>query len=215
MGETVTITIDEKQYTAPAGQKLLWTALDNGVYIPHLCGIREADRPSASCRLCFVEIDGYLNPVASCTVDVKEGMIVRTRSQRIDRLVATGFELLLSNHRLGCAKCAKNGSCELQKIARERGLKLKLTRLKSLVREDTLIDDSPEKFSYDPTRCVLCGRCVYVDHEQAGVGAIGFVRRGMARKVATFAEAKLADSRCTQCTECVKACPVGALTFKE
>lgn len=213
MSKQVTITIDDKQLTVAEGQKLLWAALDNGIYIPHLCGIKKADRPSASCRLCFVEVDGSLNPVTSCTVPVTEGMVVRTRSKRVDRLVATAFELLLSNHRLNCGKCARNGSCALQKIAKERGLKLKLTRLKPLI-QDMEVDASPETFSYDPTRCVLCGRCVWVDQQQVKTGAIGFIRRGMSRKVATFGEVKLAESRCTQCGECVKVCPVGALIEK-
>jgi len=102
----------------------------------------------------------------------------------------------------------------LQKIARERGLKLKLERLGSLV-EDVPVDDSPESFVYDASRCVLCGRCVWVDKEQVKVGAIGFIRRGLDRKVSTFGELRLAESRCTQCGECVKVCPVGALIPKE
>lgn len=214
MSKQVTITIDDREVTMPEGQILLWAALDNDIYIPHLCGIKEAGRPAASCRLCFVEIDGYLNPVTSCTQPVKDGMVVRTRSKRVDRLVRTGFELLLSNHRLGCAKCGKNGSCALQKIAKERGLKLKLTRLKPMA-EDWPVDDSPQSFSYDNGRCVLCGRCIWVDQQEVGVGAIGYIRRGMSRKVATFGDVSLADSKCTQCGECVKACPVGALTPKE
>jgi len=209
----VVFTIDGKEITAPAGKKVLWAALENGIYIPHLCGIKEEENPSASCRLCFVEIDGFLNPVTACTQKVKEGMVVRTRSKRVDRLVSSAFELLLSNHRLGCAKCRKNGSCELQKIARERGLKLRSTRLRSLVGE-VPPDDSTGSFTYDSTRCVLCGRCVKVDHEQVKVGAIGFIRRGISRKMSTFGDVPLAESKCTQCGECVKACPVGALTFK-
>jgi NADH dehydrogenase/NADH:ubiquinone oxidoreductase subunit G len=213
MSRQVTITIDDKQLTIPEGQMLLWAALENGIYIPHLCGIKDADKPAASCRLCFVEVDGFLNPVTSCTMPVTEGMVVRTRSKRVDRLVRSAFELLLSNHRLGCAKCAKNGKCELQKIAKERGLKLKLTRLRPLV-QDVPVDESPQEFSYDAARCVLCGQCIWVDQQEVKVGAIGFVRRGMTRKVSTFGETSLAESRCTQCGECVKVCPVGALTFK-
>ena len=209
----VTITIDEKQFTVLKGASLLRVALDNGIYIPHLCANEDADRPAASCRLCFVEIDGFLNPVTACTQSVRDGMRVRTRSRRIDRLVQTGFELLLSNHRLGCAKCARNGSCELQRIAKARGLKLKLTRLRPQVNE-VPIDDSPENFVYDASRCVLCGQCIWVDQNRVKVGAIGFIRRGISRKMSTFADTSLATSSCTQCAECVKVCPVGALIPK-
>ncbi|MDH7576379.1 MAG: 2Fe-2S iron-sulfur cluster-binding protein [Bacillota bacterium] len=214
MSKLVTITIDDKELKVPEGEILLWVALNQGIYIPHLCGIREAERPAASCRLCFVEIEGIPNPVTACTQSVREGMKVRTRTPRVDRLVRTAFELLLSNHSLGCAKCPKNRNCELQRIAKERGLKLKLTRLRPLLKEVSK-DETPDAFIFDPNRCVLCGRCVWVDHFQVNVGAIGFIRRGMERKVATFGELKLGESRCTQCGECVKVCPVGALSFKE
>ena len=215
MSDKIRFIIDDQELTAAKGQKVLWAAVENGIYIPHLCGIADAERLSASCRLCFVEVEGMANPVTACTLPVTEGMVIRTRSPRVDRLVATAFELLLSNHRLGCAKCAKNGSCALQRIAKERGLKLKVTRLRQLVDKEAPVDDSQRSFTYDPSRCVLCGRCVWADQTQAKVGAIGFVRRGMARKVATFGETSLADSICTECSECVKVCPVGALTSKE
>jgi len=212
MSREVTITIDGKQFKVPEGEILLWAALDQGIYIPHLCGIRGIEQPEASCRLCFVEIEGIPKPVTACTQRVKEGMIVQTRTPWVDRLVRTAFELLLSNHRLGCGKCLKNRNCELQKVAKERGLKLKLTRLRPLL-EEVPKDESLDTFIYDPNRCVLCGRCVWVDHHQVKVGAIGFIRRGIERKVATFGDVKLAESCCTQCGECVKVCPVGALSF--
>lgn len=211
MSEKVTINIDGQELAVPQGQKILWAALDNGIYIPHLCANEKEERPSASCRLCFVEIEGFPNLVASCAQEVQAGMVITTRSQRIDRLVATGFELLLSNHRLGCAKCSANGRCALQKIAKERGLKLKVSRLRSLL-QDIPVDDSPETFVYDPTRCVLCGHCVWVEQNETKTGAINFIRRGMGRKVATFGDGQWAEANCSQ--ECVKACPVGALFFK-
>lgn len=211
----VNITIDGQQYQVPAGEKLLWAALDCGVYIPHLCANKDKERPDASCRLCFVEIEGFDAPVTSCTQEVFEGMVVKTRTPRVDRLVQTAFELLLSNHKLRCGKCPKNRQCELQKIARERKLKLKLTRLRQLLTEEKPVDDSTDLFIYDPNRCVLCGQCIWVDHKVVEVGAIGFINRGFKRKMGTFGDLPLAESRCTQCGECVKVCPVGALVFKE
>ncbi|MGB9793013.1 MAG: 2Fe-2S iron-sulfur cluster-binding protein [Thermacetogeniaceae bacterium] len=213
MSDLVTLIIDGKEIRAPKGEKLLWVALDNDIYIPHLCGLRDAERPAASCRLCFVEVEGMPNPVTSCTLPVKDGMVVYTRTPRVDRLVKTGFELLLTNHRLQCGKCEKNKNCELQEIAKKRGLKLKLTRMRPLATE-FFVDESPRTFKYDPGRCVLCGRCVWVDHHRVKIGAIGFINRGVLRKVATFGDVPLADSRCTECGECVKVCPVGALVFK-
>ena len=94
-------------------------------------------------------------------------------------------------------------------------MKLKLTRLRPLLTEEKPVDDSTDVFIYDPNRCVLCGQCIWVDHKVVEIGAIGFINRGFNRKVGTFGDVPLAESRCTQCGECVKVCPVGALVFKE
>lgn len=214
MSEFVNLTIDEKQIKARAGEKLLWVALENNIYIPHLCAIKEEERPQASCRLCFVQVEGLRRPVTACTLSVKEGLVVKTRSEQVDRLVRTAFELILSDHNLNCRQCPANRACELQKIAKERKLKLRLERLKPLAREYEL-DESPQEFAFDRSRCVLCGKCVWADREEAKVGAIGFSARGIDRRVTTFKDLPLADSICTQCLLCVEACPVGALYYKE
>jgi len=213
MSKEVNITIDDQKIKASPDEKLLWVALDNGIYIPHLCAVKDKKRPSASCRLCFVEMEGVSGPVTACTRPVEEGMVVNTRSAQIDRLVKTAFELLLSDHNLNCRRCPANRNCALQKIARDRGLKLKHERFQPIGREFVL-DDSPDEFAFDRSRCVLCGRCVWADREEAKVGAIGFSGRGINRVVTTFNDVPLAESICTQCTLCVDACPVGALYYK-
>ncbi len=214
MSKNISLTIDGKKISATEGDKLLWVALENNIYIPNLCAIKEETRPSASCRLCFVEIEGHKKPVTACTQTVKEGMTVKTRSAAVDRLVKTAFELLLSDHRLNCSDCSAKRSCELIKIAKERGLKLKQKRFKPLEKE-TPVDDSTDLFTFDRNKCVLCGRCIWEDREVAQVGAIGFSCRGLKRVVTTFQDVDLADSPCIECGLCVKVCPVGALAFKE
>lgn len=215
MAKKITLIIDNKTITASEGEKLLWVALENNIYIPNLCAIKDASRPAAGCRLCFVEIEGFGEPVTACTTPVTEGMVVKTRTPAVDRLVKTAFELLLSDHRLKCSQCPRNRSCDLQKIAHERGLKLRLTRFKPLEKDIPPVDDSAASFTFDRSRCVLCGRCVWVDREVAKVGAIGFSQRGINRMVTTFQDTSLADSICTECGLCVEACPVGALSFKK
>jgi formate dehydrogenase major subunit/NADH-quinone oxidoreductase subunit G len=208
----VNLTIDGRRMTALEGEKLLWVALDNGVYIPNLCAIRN-DSEAAACRLCFVEVAGKERPVTACTEPVMEGMVVSTRGEKASRLVRSAFELLMASHPVDCAHCASSGSCELQKIARHLGVGLKTKRLRHLPRE-LPVDDSHPLFNHDPNKCVLCGRCVQICREKLGIGVLGFAYRGFKRVVTTFANGPLGKSRCQGCGECVRVCPVGALVFK-
>ena len=209
----ISLTIDGKAITTREGNTILWTALENGIYIPNLCAIQEKKEAAASCRLCFVEVEGWIEPVTACTEAVKEGMVVHTKSKFAQRLARTSLELLLSNHPLDCSHCSKSRSCELLKIAKHLGIKVKANRFRKLER-NLPIDDSLSIFTFDPNKCVLCGKCVWVCQEQLGIGAIGFTRRGFKRIVSTYQDEPLAESRCSQCGECVKVCPIGALTFK-
>ncbi|MHB8157644.1 MAG: 2Fe-2S iron-sulfur cluster-binding protein [Desulfocucumaceae bacterium] len=212
MSTKVELTIDGKKIEAQAGEKILWAALDNGIYIPHLCSGREDHTPFAACRLCFVEIEGYGRPVASCTEGAAQGMIINTRSEKLDRLVGTGFEMLMSNHRTNCKDCSRNRNCALQTIAKERKLKLKPPRLQKLDK-DLPIDDTAEKIIQDPNKCVLCGRCILACREK-GTGVLGFSHRGFDRMLTTFGGAPLGVSDCNNCTACAAACPVGAMVLK-
>jgi len=211
---TVSLTIDGQQVTASEDAKVLWAALDNGIYIPSLCALRDRTEPAASCRLCFVEIEGYSRPVTSCTEPVKEGMVVNTTGADALRLARTGFELLMASHPVDCAHCAANGVCELQTIARHLRVKLKAKRFKKLLRELPIDSSSPE-LVYDPNKCVLCGRCVWICRERLGIGALGFAHRGFGRVVTTFGDAPIGESVCIGCGECAVACPTGALTMKD
>lgn len=210
----VSLIIDGKRITAGEGEKLLWAALDNGIYIPNLCALRDKTEPAAACRLCFVEIEGRKHPVTACTETVTEGMVVNTRGERALRLARNAFELIMASHPVDCAHCAANGACELQKIARHLKARLKPKRFKKLLRE-LPVDDSNPLFTYDPNKCVLCGRCVWVCRQRLGIGMLGFAHRGFQRIVTTFGDEPFGNFRCQECGECVNVCPSGALAFKE
>jgi len=141
-------------------------------------------------------------------------MMVSTQGPAARRLARTALELLLASHPVDCAHCAAKGRCELQKIAAYLGVKLKAKRFRKLERE-LPVDSSSPVFVYDPNKCLLCGRCVWICRERLGIGAIGFAQRGFRRVVTTFANEPLAESRCRGCGECVLVCPVGALVFKD
>jgi formate dehydrogenase major subunit/NADH-quinone oxidoreductase subunit G len=157
-----------------------------------------------------VEIEGKDIPVTACTTPVAEGMVVNTKGTKALRLARTALELLLASHPVDCAHCLKNGSCELQKIAKHLSVKLKTKRFRKIL-PALPIDSSSPLFIYDPNKCVLCGRCVWVCQEKLGKGTIGFAYRGFRRMVTTFGDEPMGRSHCQDCSECVAVCPVGAL----
>jgi bidirectional [NiFe] hydrogenase diaphorase subunit len=211
--KTVALTIDGKKVKAPEGEKVLWAALNNGVYIPNLCARREASLPHASCRLCWVEIEGRNKPVTACTETVAKGMVVNTRGAAALRLARTALELLLASNEVDCAHCAKSGACELQRIAGHLKVRLNTRRFKKILR-NLPIDASSPLFSYDPNKCVLCGQCIWVCCQRLGIGALGFAYRGFNRRMTTFEDEPIGQTECARCGDCVAACPTGALCFK-
>jgi len=212
--DNVTLTIDGQEVTAPKGRKILWAALDAGIYIPHLCGIEEMPLAHGGCRLCFVEIEGRSEPVTSCSTPVEDSMVVHTRTPQVRRLVKRSFELILSNHPLPCKGCHAHGSCGLQEIAKKMGFKLRHPGLEKVVQRYP-IDDSHPRIIFDPSYCVLCGLCVYMCNEVEKARAINFEYRGMEMKIGTYRGVPLASTSCTGCMLCTQVCPVGAFRQKK
>ena len=208
----VTLFIDTIEIKATKGSNLLWVALDNGIFIPNLCALRDFDPPPASCRLCVVEVSGSKLPVPACTISVDEGMKINLNTEKIKRIRKTAFELLLSNHALDCARCKKNRQCELQNIASKLGLKMKLTKLRKIER-GLPIDSTHPLFDYNPNKCVLCGRCVEVC-KRKGDGVLDFAFRGINSMVSTFNGIPLSEACTSNCLACVDVCPVASLVRK-
>jgi bidirectional [NiFe] hydrogenase diaphorase subunit len=211
--KTVTLTIDGKEIKAQAGQKLLWAALDNGIYIPSLCAIKDKPEPEASCQLCWVEIKSAKAPVCACMVPVEDGMVVNTKGEKSLALARAGFELLMASHALDCAHCKANGRCELQKIAKTLMCSLKPKLLRPFLK-DLPVDESNPLFIYDPNKCVLCGRCVWECRNLQEKAVLGFAHRGFKRRLTTFGDEPI-GKRCLGCAVCVKVCPTGALVMRD
>ncbi len=210
--ESVELTIDGLQVTAEQGSSVLDAALQNGIYIPHLC--RHPDlEPAGVCRLCMVDIEGR-GITLGCRTETQDGMTVRTSGPGIDQTRRVALELLLINHPTDCLSCSSNNDCKLQRAAAYVGVDPK--RMERLRRPELNqeLDTSNPFFGFDPNKCVLCGLCVQTCDELMNIGAIDFVHRGITTQVSPFAGKSWLESRCVSCGECVVRCPVGALEPK-
>jgi len=209
----VTLLVDGREIEAESGMNLLQACLDNDIYIPHLCYLENMAVAPASCRMCFVEIEGIGRPVTSCTTIVKDHMKVKTDTPAVRQLQRTAFRLLLSVHHVDCKNCHANKRCALQNIAKLLKVGLKPKPLDRYLK-DTDIDDSHHFLNYYPNRCVLCGRCAYVCLNRHGKSVLTFANRGFDTIMSFYASQDAPWSLCEDCALCVEVCPVGALSLK-
>jgi NADH dehydrogenase/NADH:ubiquinone oxidoreductase subunit G len=207
------LVVDGKELEAEEGISLLQACLDNGIYIPNLCYLRDTNDPPASCRMCFVEIEGVNRPVTACTVRVKNGMVINTDTVSVRRLQRTAFQLLLSVHRVECRRCPANKKCELQRIAKFLKVGLRPKQLEPHLKEPEIDHDHPF-FDYYPNRCVLCGKCVFVCRQKHGKPFLTFAKRGLDTVVSFYGEKDSSNLACKKCHACVEICPVAAITLK-
>ena len=207
----VTLTIDGEEVTVPAGTTVLRAAALTGVNIPKLCATDTLE-PFGSCRLCLVEIEGAKGLPASCTTEVRAGMKVTTQSERLADVRRNVMELYISDHPLDCLTCATNGDCELQDMAGAVGLREVRYGYSGENHLDAEKDASNPYFTFDPSKCIVCSRCVRACEEVQGTFALTIDGRGFASKVAASQDQPFLDSECVSCGACVQACPTATLT---
>jgi predicted molibdopterin-dependent oxidoreductase YjgC len=211
--DTVELSIDGRKIEAAQDAVLLQVCLQNDIYVPNLCHLDIREEPPASCRLCFVEIEGRSEPVTACTQRITTPLTVRTDTPRVRHLQRSALKLLLSVHQVACRSCPANRRCELQRMARILKTGLHAKPLANLVGE--LRPDTSHPFlDYHPYRCVLCGRCVAVCRHRNGSAALAFARRGFDTVISSYGAEAPAPLGCPACQACVDVCPVAALTPK-
>jgi bidirectional [NiFe] hydrogenase diaphorase subunit len=210
----VKLLVDDKEIEAKEGITVLQACLANGIYIPNLCYLESMDNPPASCRMCFVEIEGEEKPVPSCTVKVKAGMVVKTDTAPVRRLQRTAFKLLMSVHEVDCGHCPASKKCELQRIAKFLKVGLKSKNLELHLKE-TRVDETHPFLNYYPNRCVLCGKCIFVCREKHGSNFLAFAKRGLETVVSSYGEKDRPILPCEKCLACVEICPVRAIALKD
>ncbi|MCD1633969.1 formate dehydrogenase subunit alpha [Martelella mediterranea] len=223
---TVTLTIDGFDVTVPEGTSVMRAAMETGIAIPKLCSTDMVDA-FGSCRLCLVEIEGRRGTPASCTTPVADGMVVSTQTDQLKTLRRGVMELYISDHPLDCLTCAANGDCELQDMAGAVGLRdvrygydggnhVKTRDGVGEVNARYLPkDESNPYFTYDPSKCIVCSRCVRACEEVQGTFALTIEGRGFESRVSpgSFGDDFL-GSECVSCGACVQACPTATLQEK-
>ncbi len=211
--EKISIRIDDKDILTPKGATIIEAALANNIYIPHLCYHPDL-KPAGSCRVCLVELDdGKL--ASSCRTPVKDGMVIKTKSPKLDKVRRPIIEMIMANHHMDCRNCLKKGRCVLQRIRAYMKIDKKSIERLRLPKEELPVDDSNPFFIRDHNKCVLCGICVRTCQEIQRLSAIDFAGRGDKTKIATFGDKPIAQSACVSCGECVIRCPVGAMVLKK
>ncbi len=202
----VNIKINNKCYTEDSALTILQVARKHGIHIPTLCYMfheeTNLEHKPASCRVCIVEVKGRRNLVPACATNIVEGMEVLTNTYKVVEARKSVVELLLSNHPNDCLQCSKNGRCELQKLAAELGIRK--------IRYDGVLSQKnvhEEKYFVvkNPSKCVLCGRCVAVCDKVQGINAISQSLRGFKTKISE-------PFKCISCGQCIQVCPTAALT---
>ena len=213
--QTVTLSIDNQEVTVSKGTTILEAAKGLGVEIPTLCHLKEL-APDGSCRMCVVEVEGGRRGglTTACTAHCQEDMVVATHSEKVADSRRFILDLLLSNHKLECFSCGKNGDCQLQQYALDYGIDAtSFTEGKRMPchQEDT----SNPFFSYDPEKCIMCRRCARVCQLRQGRDVLSIANRGFDTKMMPSYGQAFDQSICESCGNCVSSCPTGALTAKD
>jgi formate dehydrogenase major subunit len=214
----VTLEIDGALVTVPEGTSIMRAASMIDRPIPKLCST-DSIEPFGSCRLCLVEIDGVKGTPASCTTPVRTGMVVHTETARLEKLRRGVMELYISDHPLDCLTCSTNGDCELQDQAGVVGLRDVRYGFKGENHFDweskVEVDTSNPYFQYDPSKCIVCSRCVRACAETQGTFALTIEGRGFDSRVSPgMSGDDFFSSECVSCGACVQACPTATLMEK-
>ncbi|MCC5901866.1 MAG: formate dehydrogenase subunit alpha [Halomonas sp.] len=209
----VSLNIDGVTISVPEGTSVLRAAALADINIPKLCATDSLE-PFGSCRLCAVQVEGRRGMPAACTTPVVEGMKVTTQNERLAKLRRNVMELYISDHPLDCLTCPANGDCELQDMAGSVGLREVRYGFEGENHLEAVKDETNPYFSFDPSKCIVCSRCVRACEEVQGTFALTIDGRGFESKVSAGQADSFMDSDCVSCGACVQACPTATLMEK-
>jgi len=207
MATMITAKINGKEVQVEKGTSILAAAEKVQMKIPTLC--YHPDLPAwASCGICVVKVEGSPKMIRACATPIEEGQNVITHDPEIVQVRKNVLQMILSNHPNECLYCPRNGSCELQSLAAEFGIREQPYQqsVKRLPKDET----SPA-IVLDPYKCIQCGRCAKVCQDMQNVWALEMLSRGDEMRIAPAADVSLAESPCVKCGQCSAHCPVGAI----
>ncbi len=210
---SVTLAIDGIEVSVPEGTSVLRAAALVNINIPKLCASDNLEA-FGSCRLCAIQVDGRRGYPAACTTPAEEGMKVTTQNDKLGRLRRNIMELYISDHPLDCLTCPSNGNCELQDMAGAVGLRAVRYGFDGANHLAAEADHSNPYFSFDPSKCIVCSRCVRACEEVQGTFALTIQGRGFDSKVSAGQDQPFMQSDCVSCGACVQTCPTATLMEK-
>ncbi|MDO4489613.1 MAG: [FeFe] hydrogenase, group A [Lachnospiraceae bacterium] len=203
------MTIDGRQVEFTNEKNVLSVIRKANIDVPTLCMKPELSIFGA-CRLCTVE-DASGKMFASCSEEPRDGMVIKTNTERLRKYRKLIIELLLAAHDRDCTTCQESGSCTLQNLARRYGITD--VRFKNY-KEPLPLDFSSPSIVRDPNKCILCGNCVRECAEIQGIGVLGFVNRGSEATVSPAFDKPIGETDCVNCGQCRLVCPTAAITIK-
>ena len=210
--DMVKVKINGIEVEVPAGSTILEAAYKAGIDIPTLCYLKDINEIGA-CRICVVEVKGARGLVTACVYPVADGMEVFTNTEKVQKARKMNLELVLSTHNQDCLGCVRSGDCELQKLAKDYGIKD--TSKWSGANMEWPVDDSAAHMYRDNSKCILCRRCVAACGATQGIGVIGANERGFETHIASAFEMPLDATSCVSCGQCIVVCPTGAIAEKD
>ena len=207
----VNLTINGKKISVDESKTILEAAKENNILIPHFCYL-EGVHQVGSCRICVVEVEGMKTLQASCMTQVREGMVVKTNTEKVKKARKLLYELMLSDHPRNCLGCTRNQNCEFQKLGEL--MQISDFRFEG-EKSKTFVDDFSPSIIRDTSKCILCRRCITVCNQIQGVGVLNVQKRGFKSIIGPADELPLNTVNCTYCGQCTTVCPVGALQEKD